>query len=146
MYHSFVLTLTFTLLEETGKDKDVVVVLMDSAKRSCSLDDAQHNSYEDLFNITDNEKRTLLTLAVLKNQLDVVKLILEEDPAYQRGRGSKNDDLRTQIFLAASQRYQDIVQILCQKYEIANTCHKGHVALIAAIRSRDKGIQYLPCD
>lgn len=132
--------LTCSLLVETGKDEDVVAVLMESAKHSCSLDDAQHNSFEDLFNKTDYQKRTLLSLAVLQNQLDVVKLILKEDPAYQRGHGSKYDDLDSLISTAATRRYQDIVEVLVRRYEIANTCHKGHVALIAAIRSRNKGM------
>lgn len=117
---------------------------MDSAKRSFCLKDAPDYNFEALFIRTDQQHRTLLSLAVLKNHPDVVKLILKEDPAYERLTTSKKSDLKSLIFSIASREgYKDIVKILCEKYEAGKTDNAGHVLLIEAIKGGEKGTQVL---
>ncbi|WOH15980.1 hypothetical protein DCAR_0935529 [Daucus carota subsp. sativus] len=112
---------------------------MESAKRSSAL---KKVPIEALFNKTDHENRTLLSLAVLKNHLDVVKLILEEDPAF-RVTGSKNSDLKSLISLASREGYNNVVKTLCEKYESGKkTVHTGHFLLLEAIKGRDKELVY----
>ncbi|KAK1373724.1 hypothetical protein POM88_029917 [Heracleum sosnowskyi] len=126
------------LPQEKKKDRDVVKELINAAKRSSSSEDAPINSFEALFNKTDNY-RTVIDLAVRRNHLDVVELILVEDPAYQHGRTSKNINLKPLIYVAAEQGYKDMVILLCETYEAGNALgHKGQTALKAAIIARDK--------
>ncbi|XP_074382109.1 uncharacterized protein LOC141724020 [Apium graveolens] len=126
-------------LHEAGKtDKDIVMVLMDSAKRSFCLKDTQDNNFQALFDRTDQQHRTLLSLAVLKNHPDVVKLILKEDPAYGNVPGTKKNGLKSLISIASRYGYKDIVKILCEKYETGKTDHAGHVLLIEAIKGGEK--------
>ncbi|KAL1833233.1 hypothetical protein ACET3Z_002884 [Daucus carota] len=112
------------------EDRDVIKVYINAAKRFIS--------YESLF-LPNRKGETALELAVRVNHLEVVELILAEDPAYKRDNVDKNDELLSLIYIAAEQRYKDMVKLLCQTYESRNSlCHKGHIAFLAAIRGRDK--------
>lgn len=59
----------------------------------------------------------LLRLAVLKNNLDMVKFIFEEDRAYQHVTASKKSYLKSLFSIAAREGHKDIAKILCEKYE-----------------------------
>lgn len=115
-------------------------MIFDAAKRWSNAEDPPHVSFETLFNRTDESGRTLLELAMEKNYVNVVQLVLQEDLAYQRG--SKKNDLMRLIYKAIDKEYsQDIVRLLSQIYEAGiSEDHKGVVKLILAIKSRDKGM------
>ncbi|KAK1387662.1 hypothetical protein POM88_015840 [Heracleum sosnowskyi] len=105
---------------------------------------ALHAAISQLHEANENDKdivkhRTLLSLAVLENHLDVVKLILKEDPAYERVTGSKKSDLKSLIPLAPREGHKDIVKILCETYEAGRSGQAGHILLIDAIKEGDKG-------
>ena len=119
------------------------MVLMGSAKSSSLLKDAPNKNFEALFDRTDHENRTLLSLAVHKNQLDVVKLILKEDPAYEPMSERKRSDLKSLIHKACKEGYKGIVKVLCEKYEAGKTKYAGHSLLIDAIKRGNKGMQYI---
>ncbi|XP_017234792.1 uncharacterized protein LOC108208776 isoform X2 [Daucus carota subsp. sativus] len=72
------------------EDKDVIRVMINAAKRAnVPKDDAAvHESFAKLFNKIDKHRRTILELAVEGNYVDVVALILEENPAYRHRAGS----------------------------------------------------------
>ena len=104
------------------------------------------NSEEDaLFNSTDEFGNTVLQLAVERNNVGVVQLLLEEDPAYQNCRGSKKHGLMRLIYKAIDNEYStDIAKLLSETYEAGiNPDHKGVLTLILAIKRRDKGTFYL---
>lgn len=118
--------------------------MIDAAKRGGNAEDRPNVSFEALFNKTDMSGHTVLELAVERNYVDTVELILRENPAYQHGHGSKNSLMRL-IYKAIDKEYTDIVRLLSETYEAGiTTGHKGVVALIIAINRRDEGMyQYL---
>ncbi|XP_074339526.1 protein ACCELERATED CELL DEATH 6-like isoform X2 [Apium graveolens] len=99
------------------------------------------NYFKDLFERTDLDNQTLLSLAMLKNHPDVVRFILHEDPAYQHlnKNTSKYSDLKSLMSTASREGYKDIVQILFAKYESGDnndyTCHR---LLIEAIEGGER--------
>ncbi|KAL1826607.1 hypothetical protein ACET3Z_005019 [Daucus carota] len=113
----------------------MISMIINVAKRS-STQDVPHLSFEALFNKTDESGCTVLELAVKGNHVNVVELLLEEDPAYQHGPGSKLESLLPLIYRAMDKEYIDIVKILSKPYDAGG--HKGAVALILAIKRRDK--------
>ncbi|XP_063942698.1 uncharacterized protein LOC108206743 isoform X1 [Daucus carota subsp. sativus] len=113
----------------------MISMIINVARRS-STQDVPHLSFEALFNKTDESGCTVLELAVKGNHVNVVELLLEEDPAYQHGPGSKSESLLPLIDRAMDKEYIDIVKILSKPYEAGG--HKGAVALILAIKRRDK--------
>ena len=117
----------------------MISMIINVAKRS-STQDVPPLSFEALFNKTDESGCTVLELAVKGNHVNVVELLLEEDPAYQHGPGSKSESLLPLIYRAMDKEYIDIVKILSQPYEAGG--HKGAVALILAIKRRDKGMLF----
>ncbi|KAL8092092.1 uncharacterized protein LOC141692843 [Apium graveolens] len=127
----------FEILKGKTEDTDVIEVLINAAKRSSYSEDAVYNNFESLFNKTDEQGHTVLSLAVWSSQPDLVKIMLEEDPAYQTGRSSKIRGLPSLIHIAAERRVNDVVELLCKAYEVGIT-QKGFYALIVAIRRRDK--------
>nr|XP_017233106.1 PREDICTED: serine/threonine-protein phosphatase 6 regulatory ankyrin repeat subunit A-like [Daucus carota subsp. sativus] len=120
------------------EDRDVIGMMIDAAKRWSNAEDRPNVSFEALFNKTDMSGHTVLELAVDRNYVDTVELILRENPAYQHGRGSKNSLMRL-IYKAIDKEYTDIVRLLSETYEAGiTTGHKGVVALIIAINRRDE--------
>ncbi|XP_074374830.1 uncharacterized protein LOC141715252 [Apium graveolens] len=126
-------------------DKDRFMVLMDSAKRSSLLQNGPDNYFKSLFDRVDHQNRTLLSLAVLTNNLDVVKLILEEDPAYEHPTTSKDSDLKSLICTASREGYKDVVKILLEIYGKHGRRH-CHVLLIEAIEEGHKDYNLQFCD
>lgn len=116
------------------EDRDVIRTLINVAKRS-------HESFEAIFNRIDEKGHTILELAVEGNHVDVVELILQEDPAY--GCGNKKNDLICLINKAMDKGYKNIVKVLSNTYEGINPDHKGVIDLILAIIKRDKGMKYV---
>ncbi|KAL1826609.1 hypothetical protein ACET3Z_005021 [Daucus carota] len=120
------------------EDRDVIRMMIDAAKRGGNAEDRPNVSFEALFNKTDMSGHTVLELAVDRNYVDTVELILRENPAYQHGHGSKNSLMRL-IYKAIDKEYTDIVRLLSETYEAGiTTGHKGVVALIIAINRRDE--------
>lgn len=113
-------------------------MLINAAKRSSSSKEASDGSFEAFLNKTDKDKHTALELAVMGNHVDVVKLILVEDPAY--GRGNKKNYIMRLIYKAMDKDYTEIVKILSETYKsgITGDCN-GVLALILAIKRRNKG-------
>nr|XP_017232624.1 PREDICTED: ankyrin-3-like isoform X2 [Daucus carota subsp. sativus] len=120
-------------MQATEEWKDAVGMIIDAFKHWNSEEDA-------LFNSTDEFGNTVLQLAVERNNVGVVKLLLEEDPAYQNCRGSKKHGLMRLIYKAIDNEYStDIVKLLSETYEAGiNPDHKGVLTLILAIKRRDK--------
>lgn len=118
-------------------------MIFDAFKRWNSEEDA--SGVKSLFNSTDEFGNTVLQLAVERNNVGVVKLLLEEDLAYQNCRGSKKHGLMRLIYKAIDNEYStDIVKLLSETYEAGiNPDHKGVLTLILAIKRRDKGTLYL---
>ncbi|KAL8092232.1 hypothetical protein AgCh_034499 [Apium graveolens] len=118
------------LPQDKKNDRDVVKVLIDAAKRSSCSEDAPYNSFEALFNRTD------VDLAMRRDHLDMIELILVEDPAYQHGHASKNINLKPLIYVATEHGYKDMVKLT---HECGNTLgHGGQTALKAAFIARDE--------
>ena len=115
--------------------------MMDAAK----LLSQEDSSFEALFNRTNVSGRTILELAVDRNYLEVVELILAEDPAYQKG--SKNIVLMRLIChhtAIINEEYKDILKLLTETYEAkVSNVHKGVIDLIVAIRRRHRGMKHL---
>lgn len=114
-------------------------MLINAAKRSSGSEEASKKSFEALFNKIDQDKHTVLELAVMGNHVDVVKLILVEDPAY--ARGNKKNYLMRLIYKAMDKEYTEIVKLLSETYKsgIKGDCN-GVLALILAIKRRNKGM------
>lgn len=125
----------WTSIADEKKDRDVIKILIDAAKRYSRSEDAPYNSSEVLFNRTDNY-RTVIDLAMRVNHLDVVELILVEDPAYQHGRTSKNINLKPLIYVAAEHYYKNMLKLLSERNSLG---HRGQTALKSAIPERDEG-------
>lgn len=119
------------------------MVLMDSAKRSSLSADRRDNYYRGLFIRTDNQNETIISLAVMTNNLDLVKLILKESPEYEDPYSIKYSDLKSVISTASREGYKDIFEILCEKYEAGDDDHSCYVLLTEAIKEGKKGTRYL---
>ncbi|KAL1822414.1 hypothetical protein ACET3Z_009192 [Daucus carota] len=116
--------------------------LLKAAKRAACHEDAPYNSFEALFDNTDQDGHNVLQLAVMGNNPDAVEVILKEDPAYQQKRSNKNSDLKSLAYIAAEKGYKDIVKLLCETYEARNEIGRvGQTTLHAAIIGRDEGMQ-----
>ncbi|KAL8090981.1 hypothetical protein AgCh_040164 [Apium graveolens] len=118
----------------TEEAVDVIRMIIDSAKRWSGVD------FEALFSRTNELGSTVLQLAVDRNSEDAVKLILEEDPAYQHGHEIKRSCLMRLIYKAIDNGYSnDIVQLLSQTYQVGiSPDHKGALELILAIQRLDE--------
>lgn len=121
------------------EDRDVISILINAAKRSSSSEETSNESFESFFNKTDKDNHTALELAVMGNKVDVVKLILVEDPTY--GRGNKKNYLMSLIYKAVDKEYTEIVKLLLEAYKSGFTgdCD-GVLALILAIKRRNEGV------
>ncbi|XP_074356960.1 uncharacterized protein LOC141696736 [Apium graveolens] len=96
--------------------------------------------FEALFRKTDERERIVLQLAMERNNVDVVRLILLEDPAYQHGHEIKRNGLMRLIFKAIDNGYsEDIVKLLSQTYQIGlSPNHEDVLSLILSIKRRDE--------
>ncbi|XP_074359254.1 uncharacterized protein LOC141698457 [Apium graveolens] len=114
-----------------GKFKnDVITMLVDAAERSSS----SNTSFEAIFNKTHHKtNHTVLELAVERNHVEVVEMILQRDPAY--GRGIKKNGLMLLIYKAMDMEFSAIVKLLSKAYQAG--IHDGVVTLIIAIKRRD---------
>lgn len=106
------------------EDRDVARMLIDAAKRTRGTEEAKNKYIEAFFNGTDEDGLSLLELAVVKNNLDLVKLLLLNDPAYRRG--NKKNGLMRLIYLSFDKKYSDMVNLLSEAYEAGKIrVHKG---------------------
>ncbi|KAL8091031.1 hypothetical protein AgCh_040213 [Apium graveolens] len=113
----------------------MIRMIIHAAKRWSNAD------FEAFFCRTDKLGNTVLQLAVEKNCVDAVRLILLEDPAYQHGREIKRNGLMRLIFKAIDSQCSDvIIKLLSQTYQtgITNPDHKDVLYLILAIKRRDE--------
>ncbi|KAL1822417.1 hypothetical protein ACET3Z_009195 [Daucus carota] len=92
--------------------------LLKTAKRAACHEDAPYNSFEALFDNSDQDGNNVLQLAVMGNNPDAVELILKKDPEYQHKRPNKNSDLRSLAYIAAEKGYKDIVKVVCTAYDL----------------------------
>ncbi|KAK1382049.1 hypothetical protein POM88_019784 [Heracleum sosnowskyi] len=128
-------------------------MLIDAAKKWSSTEEGKNQWLEAFFSRTDEDGLCLLELAAGKNDLGVVKLLLESDPAYRR-RNKKNCVMRS-IFISDENKYSDMVKLLTEAYEEAGKIgygvhkgaadgffrkHKGVVSFIVAIKNHDKDV------
>lgn len=116
--------------------------LINAAKRWSNSEDSPQNMFEYvLFNRPDKNGKTVLYLAMQESYVEVVELILVEDPDY-RQPGSKSNGLQSLIYKAAKYGDNDIVKLLSKAYEAGiSPRHSGLMALCLAIQDRDKGKQ-----
>ncbi|KAL8090682.1 hypothetical protein AgCh_039933 [Apium graveolens] len=121
-----------------GKFKnDVITMLVDAAERSSS----SNTSFEAIFNKTHHKtNHTVLELAVERNHVEVVEMILQRDPAY--GRGIKKNGLMLLIYKAMDMEFSAIVKLLSKAYQAG--IHDGVVTLIIAIKRRDHDMVATP--
>ena len=112
-----------------------------AAKRWSLAEEALHADFKPLFQRSDESGLTPLELAMFHNNVNAVELILREDPAYQDGRGSRNQGLLRLISQAREIKYnENIVQLLCATFETGIDANlKGVVDLIIAIQRHDAG-------
>ncbi|KAK1382013.1 hypothetical protein POM88_019753 [Heracleum sosnowskyi] len=75
----------------TEETRDTITMIFDAVKRRSSEEDPPHVSFETLFNRTDESGRTVLELAMEKNYVKIVEVVLQEDLAYRRGTGISGD-------------------------------------------------------
>ncbi|KAL8090965.1 hypothetical protein AgCh_040148 [Apium graveolens] len=129
-------TVLHALIQNINQEASEVIRMTIHAAKCWSSAD-----FESLFCRTDELGNTVLQFAVEKNCMDVVRLILLEDPAYQHGGETKRNDLMRLIFKAIDNGCSDdIVKLLSQTYEagIINPDHKDLLSLILAIKRRDE--------
>ncbi|XP_074357068.1 uncharacterized protein LOC141696843 isoform X2 [Apium graveolens] len=120
---------------------EVVEVLIDAARLLLSSDANPVSSFQAFLRRVDGVWNTALHGAVIKGQMDVVKLLVEADPTH---RHYQNLDGKTPIYIAAEKGYTNIVKVIC------TTCTAplnfegpdGITALHAAVKYRNKDITY----
>ncbi|XP_074357047.1 uncharacterized protein LOC141696820 isoform X3 [Apium graveolens] len=88
----------------------------------------------------DESRSSVLQLAVERNCVDVVKMILEKDLAYQDGRKINRNGLMCLIYKAIDNECSDaIVKLLSQKYQVGIMPeHEKALELILAIKRRNE--------
>lgn len=98
--------------------------------------------FKALFCGTDESRSSVLQLAVERNCVDVVKMILEKDLAYQDGRKINRNGLMCLIYKAIDNECSDaIVKLLSQKYQVGIMPeHEKALELILAIKRRNEGM------
>ncbi|KAK1352165.1 hypothetical protein POM88_053669 [Heracleum sosnowskyi] len=121
----------------------MIRMIIQAAKRWSSAEDPTLDKFGALFSRTDKPDesgRTVLQLAVDKNNVDAVRLILEEDPSNQDGGIVKRNGLMRLIYKAIDKKYSDdIVTLLSQTYQVRiNPDHKDALKLILAIKNLDE--------
>nr|XP_017224209.1 PREDICTED: serine/threonine-protein phosphatase 6 regulatory ankyrin repeat subunit B-like [Daucus carota subsp. sativus] len=119
----------------------VVEALLGAAKRNLPPSSALDADFKALFQRSDESGRTPLELAMSYNHVNAVELILLADPAYQDGRGSRNQGLLRLIYQAKENKYNDkIVELLSATFETGIDPNlKGVLGLIVAIQRGDAG-------
>ncbi|XP_063942609.1 uncharacterized protein LOC108208771 isoform X2 [Daucus carota subsp. sativus] len=125
----------------TEGESDVIGMMVHAAKRWSSEQNASAVDFEEIFRRTDKSGRTVLQLAVERNDVDAVRLILKEDPANQLGRDIKRNGLMRLISNAIDNGYSDdIIKSLSETYKagITDPDYKEALALILAIQKLDK--------
>ncbi|KAL1803570.1 hypothetical protein ACET3Z_032217 [Daucus carota] len=126
---------------DRGGEIDVIGMMVNRAKCWSTAQNASDADFRSLFSIKDKSERTVLQLAVERDDVDAVTLILHEDPAYQRGGEKKRNDLMRLICKAIDNEYNpDIIKSLSETYKDGIIDHDpNHVlALILAIHKLDK--------
>nr|XP_017233149.1 PREDICTED: uncharacterized protein LOC108207200 [Daucus carota subsp. sativus] len=129
--------------EGTEGESDVIGMMVDAAKRWSSAQNASTADFEALFNRTDELGRTVLQIAVERKDVNAVRLILKEDPAYQPGGEMKRNGLMRLICKAIDDECSDdIITSLSQTYKAGIIHHdpKDVLALIRAIQDLDKDV------
>lgn len=114
----------------------MVEVLLDTAKQMFS---EEYYRYEKFVGQADNKNGdTALHLAVWRNHLAVVKLILQVNGPH---KAKINRDYKTPLFIAAQNGFKDIVRLLCDTFIFENILGpRGQTVLHAAIIGRDPGM------
>lgn len=136
--------------------KDVIKIIIDVLKDTFISKVPELNKYslyrefDKIFSTTDEYRQTILELAVERNYVRVVELILDViNPAYDSD-GEDFISLMPLIYKAKDKQYDSIVQVLADMYEAgADASYKrffdqftydDHAAFIFAIGSRQTGI------
>ncbi|KAK1401200.1 hypothetical protein POM88_000805 [Heracleum sosnowskyi] len=117
------------------------MMIIDAAKRwSTRAEHTPHVSFESFFNRTDEFGQTVLELAVQRNHVNAVELILLNDPAYQHGQASKLHGLMHSIYKAIEKESsKKIVELLSDTYEAGiKPDQNGILAFLLAIQRRDR--------
>ena len=117
-------------------------MIVDATKCWSNAEDQSLVEFKELLSRKDESGSTVLQLAVEKNFMEAVKLILPEDPAYQPGPEIKTYGLMCLIHKAIDDGYSnDIIELLCEAYEAGiDPKHKDVLALILAIQRLDEGM------
>ncbi|KAL1819293.1 hypothetical protein ACET3Z_014162 [Daucus carota] len=105
-------------------------------------DTIPYSGFEAIFDKTDKNYDTALSLSVRENQFQVVETILAQDPAYKNGRVRKSKDL---IFLLSvvprklEKEYTNMINLLKRSYQARKDIgHEDQTALHTAIIKRDE--------
>ena len=116
---------------------DGVVEVLDHTK---SLDQLE-SGYKQMLWVTNNEKDTAFHEAVRMNHIDVVRLLICEDPEYSY---SANVAGETPLYLAVERGYKDIAfEILGRCTSLAHGGPNGRTTLHAAVIKKYKGTYIL---
>ncbi|KAL1826605.1 hypothetical protein ACET3Z_005017 [Daucus carota] len=138
-------TALHALIQNIGQEgeNNVIGTMVDAAKSWSSAQNTAVVGFEELFSRKDESERTILQLAVERNDVSAVKLILQQDPANQPGAGEiKRHGLMRLICKAIDKEYSaGIVKLLSDTYisGIINHDPNDVLALILAIQKLDKG-------
>ncbi|KAL1826608.1 hypothetical protein ACET3Z_005020 [Daucus carota] len=119
---------------------NMIKMMIEAAKGWSSAEDPSLLKFKEIFSRTDESRSTVLQLAMERNYVDVVKLILQEDPAYQPVPEIKRHGIMRLIYKAVDEKYsKDILEFLSEAYEAGiDSDHKGVLALILDIKRRDE--------
>ena len=120
----------------------MIGMMVNTAKRWSNAQNASVADFVELFSRKDKSERTVLQLAVERNDVNAVTLILQEDPAYQPGGEMKRNGLMRLICKAIDDECSDnIITALSQTYKAGIIDHDPNdvLALIRAIQDLDKG-------
>ncbi|KAL8090974.1 hypothetical protein AgCh_040157 [Apium graveolens] len=140
-------------IKNSNHDNEVVEILIDAARRllSSPLDndntDANGNpvsSFQAVLRRVDEQKKTILELAVEQNHVKVIESILDvQNPAREDDWiGDDFISLMPLIYKAMDKKYENIVKVLTQRFKAGAKLSKDpeikdQASLISAIRSRD---------
>lgn len=141
---------TFTFLVDKKEDISLIQIIISAAKFVNFPEDTDNyvinvKRFDQLFKRTDEDRCTVLELAVERNYVDVVELILEQNPAYYGGIQDTGRDLFALlplIYKARDKEYRDVVNLLTQTFQISSAlsvCKGDMCRLIYAIENHETG-------
>ena len=120
----------------------IVKVLIERAKSlQEDLESGASNMVKEMLQMTNNEKDTVFHEAVRGNHLEVVILLIQEDPYISY---SQNDAGETPLYMAMERGFEKVMYCILEKCKsLAHDGPLGRTTLHAAVIRENKGNAYL---